>query len=389
MGRFGKYRSRSLALGFDEAARLLRLAWHLCYTSLGSPKSPIRGLKSYSRKLARSFRSIIEAAPRIPVLKAEYRAKGLDAEPDTFVLYRILGNDLYPRHERGQTYRNLKFILDHEPQLEACEKRWVVNRIVDPGQEASIIELLLERRQTYLHLPFDSDVYAQIGWDWESFPDGEFFQSSAFANLPNPHRTRAEAQKRRLKNNYVMNNNGARNAALREGRNVAKWVAPWDGNCFITSAAWISIAGTVKAKPYLKYFTVPMARLTVNELLLDSVFRPAADGEPQILFRRDALEEFNEAHPYGRRSKVELFWRLKVPGPWDSWIDDPWDLPRANCASEAGQFSTAGWVARLTSGHLHLDGDDFDSRKSRRYSRHQAICATLDTLDAEIAKRRC
>ena len=186
-----------------------------------------------------------------------------------------------------------------------------------------------------------------------------------------------------------MNNNGARNAALREGRNVAKWVAPWDGNCFIMAAAWNSIVGTVKAKPYLKYFTVPMARINANELLLDSVFRPAADGEPQILFRRDALEEFNEAHPYGRRSKVELFWRLNVPGPWDSWIDDPWDLSRPDYASEAGQFGTAGWVARLNSGHVHLDGEDLATRKSRRDTRHQAICATLDTLDAEVAKRRC
>jgi hypothetical protein len=67
------------------------------------------------------------------------------------VLYRVLGNDLPPSHEIGQTLSNLRFMLDHEPELEACEKRWVVNRIVDPEQEAAIIALLEERGQGYLH----------------------------------------------------------------------------------------------------------------------------------------------------------------------------------------------------------------------------------------------
>jgi hypothetical protein len=83
------------------------------------------------------------------------RAAGLDTVPDTFVLYRMLGNDLPPRHEIGQTLANLRFMLDHEPELEACEKRWVVNRIVDPEQEAAIIALLEERGQSYLRIPFE------------------------------------------------------------------------------------------------------------------------------------------------------------------------------------------------------------------------------------------
>jgi hypothetical protein len=72
------------------------------------------------------------------------------------VLYRVLGNDLPPRHEIGQTLSNLRFMLDNEPELEACEKRWVVNRIVDPEQEAAIIALLEERGQHYLHSPSTS-----------------------------------------------------------------------------------------------------------------------------------------------------------------------------------------------------------------------------------------
>ena len=62
-------------------------------------------------------------------LKQEYLKKGLDKVPNKFVLYRIIGNDLYPRHKKGQTIENLQFILENEPELESCEKRWQESRI--------------------------------------------------------------------------------------------------------------------------------------------------------------------------------------------------------------------------------------------------------------------
>ena len=39
----------------------------------------------------------------VVALRAEYMSAGLDKLPDSFVLYRVLGNDLPPRHEVGQT----------------------------------------------------------------------------------------------------------------------------------------------------------------------------------------------------------------------------------------------------------------------------------------------
>jgi hypothetical protein len=61
---------------------------------------------------------------------------------------------------------------------------------------------------------------------------------------------RAQAHLRRFKNNYVINNNGARNAALRDGKGRAKWVLPWDGNCFLTAQAWSEIV-TAGPRPAL------------------------------------------------------------------------------------------------------------------------------------------
>lgn len=43
-------------------------------------------------------------------------------KPDTFVLYRIIGNDLPPRHRVGQGRDSLRFILEMEPSLAVVER---------------------------------------------------------------------------------------------------------------------------------------------------------------------------------------------------------------------------------------------------------------------------
>ena len=113
--------------------------------------------------------------------------------------------------------------------------------------------------------------------------------------------------------------------------------------------------------------------MTENSDLLDAHFRPEAREEPQILFRRDAAERFDEAHPYGRRPKVELFWRLGIPGIWSYWSIDPWDLPFLRLSAEAGQFRETGWVARLFSGVGDLEQSSEKSYLSRGARRAEAI----------------
>src|SRR5690606_29801748 len=152
----------------------------------------------------------------------------------------------------------------------------------------------------------------------------------------------------------------------------------WDGNCFVKAEAWREIVLAVTSRPHLKYFVVPMARVTDNALLLHEGFAPTPVEEPQIVFRCDAQEKFDEAYPYGRRPKVELFWRLGIPGKWDQWKDDPWDLKRGSRSSEAGQFGEASWVARLSSGMHELERDDFDSFINRGLMRQQAIMSSIN-----------
>ena len=178
-----------------------------------------------------------------------------------------------------------------------------------------------------------------------------------------------------------MNNNGARNTALRKGKKIAKWVLPWDGNCFVTQKAWQEILEGINKFQDSKYLIVPMARILSNNQLLDSNFRPDANEEPQIIFRQDSLEEFDERTVrYGHFSKIELFWRLGVPGKWDSWKRDPWDKKGRKTSCESRQFRTIGWVARLFSGEKNLEINS----KERNNSRMQAIWDMLDYLDNQI-----
>lgn len=306
------------------------------------------------------------------------------------MLYRIIGNDLPPRHRRGQARENVAFILENEPDLPGCEKRWILNRIVDPEEESALAALLSTRGHEFTRIPFELETYARIGLDEDRGLTAAVMKSGAFLGLQPDERARAEMHRRRSRNNYVTHNNGARNLALRAGREAAKWVMPWDGNCFVTAEAWAEITAAIRAEPHLKYFVVPMARVRDNSVLRAAGYRPEADGEPQVIFRRDAAEEFNEAFPYGRRSKVELLWRLAVPGPWMRWYDDPWDLPRPRPAREAGEFGRAGWVARLSSGEPALEAQDAAARTQRTMARIEGVLGLLDRLDraATNASRR-
>ncbi|WP_342432060.1 hypothetical protein [Neobacillus sp. FSL H8-0543] len=315
-------------------------------------------------------------------LKKDYLEKGLDKIRDTFVLYRIIGNDLYPRHQKGQTLRNLQFILEHESVLENCEKRWIVNRIIDKEVEQAIIALLKKFHQEFIHIPFLEEDYKKIGLDTSFLPNSNYLKSNKYTSMNQERKKRLLAAIFRKKNNYVMNVNGARNAALRDGKTRGKWILPWDGNCFVTQTAWKKIYLEVISKPHLKYFAVPMTRVLDNTQLLTDNFIPVPVEEPQLIFRWDSKEEFNEDFWYGRRDKVELLWRLGITGVWDDWTSDFWDSKPLPKSVEAGQYGVAGWVARMFSGMKTLEKNS----KQRNITRFEAIIKTIQYLDKNVVK---
>lgn len=122
-------------------------------------------------------------------------------ERDTIILYRILGNDLPPRHSPGQLLRNLRFLLQHESDFSTLphlgphlthhaqaygsgskgktiesvdgglrvDKYFVVNRIVDPqvlDAILAILRLYSVPESRILIIPFDYDEYEKRGFRW-------------------------------------------------------------------------------------------------------------------------------------------------------------------------------------------------------------------------------
>lgn len=371
-------------------ARDVRGRWRRSARTIAAPERTLTGSAmapgKHNRQGARDpLEQLLAHQPRhLEALQRAYAASPLRGVPDTFALVRVIGNDLYPRHKLGQSRENLTFILEHEGALPDCTRAWVVNRIVNEAEEAAIIALLEARGEPYLRLPFEPEVYARIGFDYGALPSADFLHGDGLASLEELSQKRLLAALYRHKNNYVMHNNGARNAALAFGATLAKWVLPFDGNTFFRQEAWDALRQGVLAQPQVPMFVVPMERTLDNATLLAPSFTVQPVEEPQLLFRRDAGHQFGERFPYGRRPKVSLFWQMGVPGPWESWNDDAWDQVRLEPSRAAGQFAVAGWVARLASGMATLEKPTTASFKERGRVRQDAILATIDALDAQL-----
>ncbi len=300
---------------------------------------------------------------------------------DTFALCRVIGNDLVPRHRAGQSLENVRFILENEPEFENCTKLWILNRIFDPQNEADLITLLDKHGQTYKRIPFDAEELQGIGFDFENFDDAMVFADGRLEAMPEEAQARMVGQVYRGRNNYVMHNNGARNAALEYCLEYGKWALPFDGNCYFTESAWQSLRDDIMGQRDKRYIIVPMARMLDNAELLRDDVTPNATEEPQLAFRCDAPLRFDEAHPYGKRPKVELFLHLGIPGPWDEWAITDYDTPPRKTSPEGHRVGRAGWVARLFSGQARLETDHKDSIRNRGIARNSAIRATLDMLE--------
>ncbi|KAF9902789.1 hypothetical protein BX616_001808 [Lobosporangium transversale] len=313
-------------------------------------------------------------------------------DPESIVLYRILGNDLPPRHRPGQTLSNVRFILEHEPEFEKTRKLWVLNRIVDQHAEEAIIQLLDHHRQEYIRVPFEENEYLKQDFRLEDFPEPDFFSSDDYSTFSKVAKLRVLDYTYHDKNKYAMNNNGGRNIAIQHGKTKveARWIFAFDGNSFLTKNAMNEIKLSIRDYgDTVKYFVVPMARLVDNSQLLKGVdTRPNSKEEPQIIFRNDATDMYNTDMRYGRRSKLELLWRLgalergKISKPSVSWEPKERE-PIPNKAD----FKTVGWVFRLFSGKRSQEENTRQSAAIRAYNRLLAIQDLIDGIDERIARK--
>lgn len=311
---------------------------------------------------------------------------------DQFILYRIIGNDLPPRHKQGQTLSNLQFILDYEPDFPDTRKIFLLNRIIDPVNEATIIRLLDHYQMEYIRVPFDEQEYEQLDFELEKFPDADFLHSDDYRRYSKVAKLRALDYTYHTKNLYAMNNNGGRNTAIEHGRGIsnAKWIMPFDGNCYLSNNGFKEITSQLeKYGKDTKYFVVPMTRLLNNSVLLNNLDeRPKTPEEPQIIFRYDATEEYNLNMRYGRRSKLELLWRLgALENRRLNRPTVPWEPVERPYSKDKGNFKNIGWVFRLFSGNPQQEENKKEASSIRAFNRLLAIQSSLDSLDESLARR--
>ncbi|CAG8718824.1 7225_t:CDS:2, partial [Racocetra fulgida] len=298
---------------------------------------------------------------------------------DKIILYRILGNDLPPRHKAGQTLRNVKFILEHEFEFSNTKKWWILNRIADSDYENALITLLKLHKQDYIRIPFIENEYSKLDFRIDDFPIPDFFNSDEFMRFSKVTKLRTIDYTYINKNLYAMNNNGGRNVALAHGKSQlnARWILPFDGNCFLTPNAFADIRSHLDLfGDQYKYFIVPMARLINNsQLLEESDVRPITPEEPQIIFKYDSDKTYNEQMRYGVPPSNRLADKSSIP--WE-----PHSFPDK---AEEVQYMSAGWVFRLFSGQMSQETKE--AGPIRSFNRLLAIQNFIDSLDEHIARK--
>lgn len=291
-------------------------------------------------------------------------------------LLRIIGNDLPGLHDSMQSYRNLEFILKNEPNFPGVDKFFIINRIVSESKKNRIKWLLNKYEKEYVEINFKAEEYIDIPFNQDGMPDQQYWASKDRSDW---ERLLGEVLKRKNRNAYLINNNGARNFALDIGISKGyEWILPFDGNCFLSEKQFKDLSIEFKKSDNKNYIIIPMERCHENIADLAKKCATNAVEEPQIAFRRTANLKFDEKRVYGNQPKVDLFKRLGVPGPWDGWVQEyPWKLFEFKIEKEeTSLWKTASSVFRLSSGNTSATA----SAKSRGNARANAILSFLDDV---------
>lgn len=296
-----------------------------------------------------------------------------------FVLYRILGNPLPPRHDSRNTLENLRFVLDNEEEFPGCEKRWILNGIVDDTLSQACRQLIDRAGQDCMTIPFDRENYRR------SFLDGSGLPPLPAGKTLTPMQARLRHEWiYRHKSLAAINLNRARNAAIEAGRRDADWVLSLDGGTFFKAADWHAFVDALRQAPDALYALIPMYRLETNDGFRE--MDPAQYvQEPQIAFRRDAPDRFDERLRYGHRDKSELLARLQAPGPWHNWTAAAWENETPLTAAAPGRFVEAGRLYRLQSG---AEAEVETKESVRHQARFRGVADFTAAIDADLLRQR-
>lgn len=301
-----------------------------------------------------------------------------------FILYRIIGNPLPPRHDSEDTYSLLRLILENEPDFPGCEKRWILNRFTDHALEERCGSLIESHGQKLHCIPFPEADLRDAFFDYSGLPPYTRDFSTRVDNPSSGMEVLAAEWITRHKSRVLININGARNEALRLGVPEGRWILPLDGWSYFTPDAWKEFTTGIEASPDARYAVIPLVRMTRQGLPTPAEERLPADDEPQLAFRHDAPDRFDDRLRYGNRNKTELLDRLGYEGFWTPYRAAPWEQSEPREALLPGRFSVCGRTYRLKSG----PGAENDAgNRSRSVGRIMGVMHASLIADAGVVSR--
>jgi len=322
--------------------------------------------------------------PALPPSKISVqRDAGAAAPRSKFWLFRIIGNSLPPRHAADHHVRTAEYILDHEPHFADCRKTWIINQIVDPAESRSLMDMLRARGQHVVEIPFDPQVAARAHLDASGLPDELLHPAGALDVLTSVWRLEWLLRHKSL---ALANVNRARNVALRMGRPLARWTLPLDGGVMFTRSGWEGMCDAITAHPLAKFAAIGFVRVgDFGDVERVACSDPRA-FEPQIAFRDDSRDEFDETLRYGHRNKVELLGRIGASGPWLSNANAPWDRSPSQASPDHGAVCWGGFVVRLPTGASATVERDNPARWLARFNGVARLALAVDVARGRSAE---
>jgi len=240
--------------------------------------------------------------------------------------------------------------------FEGCEKRFLINRVYDDDKRRRLIDAIQANSFYVDVIPFEEDAFNSLGSDQE-------------------------------KAHYLTNVNSARNYCVKQSLDAgADVVCPMDGGMFFRDDGWIRFSIVCEENPDDGFFSFATWRVESVEDMLNMQVPPTLYStykfgkvstvgltEFQLAFTQHADCLFDEALPYGREDKVELLYRLGIPGLWDHWNPKLYKDAKAKKSKFSGVVNNASFVCRLPSGNAAGDKDNELRGEQRRQGVHSLI----------------
>ena len=234
-----------------------------------------------------------------------------------YTISRIIGNDLPPLHSKDQTINNLKYIIKNEELNSSFVRIWILNRIIDQEKLIEIKSILDSLNEKFYEINFHPNDLRKC--NIRNIHHSDIIFNSEYSLNLFPEETKFKLLNQFIKNqnSYLINNNGARNLALKESRKYkTKWNLVFDGNIYIPKKHIHEMISDMQ-NFNTDYLVFPMAR---SQSFQEIEFNANLDycEEPQIAFNNKCSQKFNNKYVYGAKPKIELFQKILLLDRWNS-----------------------------------------------------------------------